>query len=98
MAQEQKGELDIDKQDFLDLCNMIEGTLDEATGVGYVIYMWSVPLDCGKGAASKNADSGDALVALARIAKGFKINPDALAVALKEEYKNGKHDIDSKET
>lgn len=82
------------KQDFLDLCKMIEDTLDEANGVGYVLYMWSVPLDCGKGAASNNADTGDALVALARIAKGFKLNPEALAVALKKEYENAKNNTE----
>lgn len=80
MAQQQT------KQDFIDLAELITGTLKH-DGASFILYMWNEKLDLGTGSSSDDADVGDALVAISRIAKAFKIDPDALRLALIETYK-----------
>lgn len=74
------------RQDFIDLKELIAGTL-EHDGASFILYMWNEKLDLSIGASSADADTGDALLAISRIAKAFKINPDALHEALIETYK-----------
>jgi len=71
------------REDFIDLKETIKATLDSA-GVGFVCYIWSEELDLGSGCNSSNADVGDGLVCIYRIAKAFGIDQDRMHEAMVE--------------